>query len=227
MKQVKEYSEKEKSIFKGILDLLNQGLGIHELKVSDIAVAAGIGKGTVYEYFSTKEEIIRKAVSYYVYKEYESFTALIANHQSFKDVVYRILNHMVDMLKTRFTSLLFMVVSLGESDVKQLIQEDHVLFAEIRSGMNEFTMELFKIGKQENLVGESVSLEEGRLVLNGILSSFINEVIFMRNHSLSHETENSMELSLHDGFCTQTLTDEDSLTELKERAVRLILKALR
>ncbi|HHT65425.1 MAG TPA: hypothetical protein GX017_04965 [Clostridiales bacterium] len=131
------------------------------------------------------------------------------------------------MLKTRFTSLLFMVVSLGESDVKQLIQEDQVLFAEIRSGMNEFIMELFKIGKQENLVGESVSLEEGRLVLNGILSSFINEVIFMRNHSLSHETENSMELSLHDGFCTQTLTDEDSLTELKERAVRLILKALR
>ena len=66
MTLIKEYSEKEKAIFKGIMDLLNQGHRIHELKVSDIAAAAGIGKGTVYEYFSTKEEILRQAVSYYV-----------------------------------------------------------------------------------------------------------------------------------------------------------------
>ena len=52
MKLVNEYSEKEISIFKGIMDLLNQGYRIHEMKVADIAAAAGIGKGTVYEYFA-------------------------------------------------------------------------------------------------------------------------------------------------------------------------------
>ena len=56
MKLVNEYSEKEISIFKGIMDLLNQGYRIHEMKVADIAAAAGIGKGTVYEYFATKKK---------------------------------------------------------------------------------------------------------------------------------------------------------------------------
>jgi AcrR family transcriptional regulator len=226
VQQIKEYSEKEKSIFNGIMDLLNQGYGIHELKVSDIAAAAGIGKGTVYEYFSTKEEIIRQAVSFYVYKEYEAFTALVSNQHKFEDVIYKILNHMVDMLKTRFSSLLFMVVSLGESDIKQLIREDRALFTEILSGMNEFIMELFKIGKQERLIGEYVTFEECRLVLNGILSSFTNEVIFMRNNSLIHGIEDSQELSLRDDFCQAPLIEESSLTELKERVVRVILKAL-
>lgn len=226
MRQVKEYSEKEKSIFKGIMNLLNQGHGIHELKVSDIAVAAGIGKGTVYEYFSTKEEIIRKAVSYYVYKEYEAFTALISNQHKFEDMIDRILNHMIDMLKSRFSSLLFMVVSLGESDIKQLIHEDRVLIAEIRSGMNEFTAELFEIGRKQKLIGESVTVEECRLVLNGILSSFTNEVIYMRNECLNKEDEYSTELAFQGDFCLEPLIDEGGLTELKERAVRLILKAL-
>lgn len=99
MTLIKEYSEKEKAIFKGIMDLLNQGHRIHELKVSDIAAAAGIGKGTVYEYFSTKEEILRQAVSYYVYKEFEAFSSLINNQFRFEEIIYRILNHTVEMLK--------------------------------------------------------------------------------------------------------------------------------
>ena len=223
MTLIKEYSEKEKAIFKGIMDLLNQGHRIHELKVSDIAAAAGIGKGTVYEYFSTKEEILRQAVSYYVYKEFEAFSSLINNQFRFEEIIYRILNHTVEMLKSRFASLLFMVVSLGESDIKQLIREDRKFFAQIRSSMNEFTKKLYSRGKKERLIGETVSLEECRLVLNGILSSFTNEVIFMRNESLNNNLEDI------DGKkpCTESFIDEHRLTTLKERAVKLILKALR
>ena len=109
MKQVREYSEKEKSIFKGIMDLLNQGYRLLEMKVADIAADAGIGKGTVYEYFTTKEEIIRLALSFYVYEEYERFTALISNRQNFRDIITAIIDYTVDMLEARFSSLLFMV----------------------------------------------------------------------------------------------------------------------
>ncbi|NLA84375.1 MAG: TetR/AcrR family transcriptional regulator [Clostridiales bacterium] len=227
MKQVREYSEKEKSIFKGIMDLLNQGCGIHELKVSDIALAAGIGKGTVYEYFSTKEEIIREAVSYYVYKEFDTFTALIDKQQNFTDTIYDILNHTIEMLKTRFTSLLFMVVSLEESDVKQLIQEDRTLLPTVRSGMNEFIEKLCDKGRKEKLIGEDVSFEECKLVLNGILTSFTNEVLFMRNKSLPGTIQDSDSLPSRVDILAEPFIDEEGLSELKDRVVKLILKALK
>ena len=95
MKQTKEYSEKEKAIFKGIMDLLNQGYRIHEMKVADIAAAAGIGKGTVYEYFATKEEIIREAISYHVYQEYERLTALITEQPSLIATIVTIMDYLV------------------------------------------------------------------------------------------------------------------------------------
>ena len=48
-------SEKELAIYQGVLRLLEQGADIHALKASDIAAAAGLGKGTLYNYFSSKE----------------------------------------------------------------------------------------------------------------------------------------------------------------------------
>ncbi len=40
--------------------------GFAKATVTDIAAAAGIGKGTVYEYFSTKEEIVDQSFSFFV-----------------------------------------------------------------------------------------------------------------------------------------------------------------
>ncbi|MDR1194577.1 MAG: TetR/AcrR family transcriptional regulator [Peptococcaceae bacterium] len=40
------------------------GKGFHETKIEEVAVAAGVGKGTVYEYFRSKEELLVAAAKY-------------------------------------------------------------------------------------------------------------------------------------------------------------------
>jgi AcrR family transcriptional regulator len=40
--------------------------GIRTVKIADIAVAAGVGKGTIYEYFSSKEEIYGAIIREYL-----------------------------------------------------------------------------------------------------------------------------------------------------------------
>ena len=56
--------EKKAAVFRAVLHLLRQGRPLGDLKVSDIAEAAGIGKGTVYEYFPSREELLRDAMQY-------------------------------------------------------------------------------------------------------------------------------------------------------------------
>lgn len=58
--------EKVLAMYRAVVDLINEGSDIKALKVSDITGRAGIGKGTAYEYFSSKEEIISSSVLYYV-----------------------------------------------------------------------------------------------------------------------------------------------------------------
>ncbi|MDD3429532.1 MAG: TetR/AcrR family transcriptional regulator [Oscillospiraceae bacterium] len=61
-----DYSEKEILVFKGLEKLMNDGVNMYTVKVQDIAAAAGIGKGTLYEYFESKEQIIARALLYFL-----------------------------------------------------------------------------------------------------------------------------------------------------------------
>lgn len=67
-KMSKEHSPKEKAIYQAVMELFEEGADLNSLTVSEITGRAGIGKGTAYEYFSDKEEMITKAI-YYSTKE--------------------------------------------------------------------------------------------------------------------------------------------------------------
>lgn len=60
----REMLPKEKAIYQAVLELLEGGADLDNLTVSEITKKAGIGKGTAYEYFSDKEEMIAKALLY-------------------------------------------------------------------------------------------------------------------------------------------------------------------
>ena len=62
--QSKTYSPKEIAAFRGLLQLAAGGNCFSNIKVQDIATAAGIGKGTLYEYFSSKEDILSCTMLY-------------------------------------------------------------------------------------------------------------------------------------------------------------------
>ena len=62
--QSKTYSPKEIAAFRGLLQLAAGGNCFSNIKVQDIATAAGMGKGTLYEYFPSKEDILNCTVLY-------------------------------------------------------------------------------------------------------------------------------------------------------------------
>lgn len=59
-----EYLPKERAVYQAVLELFEEGTDINNLTVAKITERAGIGKGTAYEYFSGKEEMIAKAFLY-------------------------------------------------------------------------------------------------------------------------------------------------------------------
>lgn len=88
----KDWSEKELAIFEGVHRLLREGVDYAEMKVSAIAAAAGVGKGTVYEYFSSKEEILRSALHYGFDSWYEEAARLVGAADTFDEKVSLVLD---------------------------------------------------------------------------------------------------------------------------------------
>lgn len=63
------FSKKEIEIFEGFSKLIDTNISINNIKVEDIAKSSGVGKGTVYSYFKSKEEVIAKSIVYNIIKE--------------------------------------------------------------------------------------------------------------------------------------------------------------
>lgn len=61
---MEERRPKVLALYQAVLELLDEGADINAMKVSDITERAGIGKGTAYDYFKSKEEIIASALTY-------------------------------------------------------------------------------------------------------------------------------------------------------------------
>lgn len=80
-------SPKVAALYEAVKVLLEEGKDINEIKVADITKEAGIGKGTAYEYFDNKEEIISNAILYHISSTCEMLREKIENIDCFSQII--------------------------------------------------------------------------------------------------------------------------------------------
>lgn len=91
----------------------------HEVRMEEIAEAAGMGKGTIYEYFTGKEDLFRELFKYST----EKYIRLAREAGQTKSdcrgkLLALLLNH-VDFL-TRFKHLEYYVFNIGRFNLRQM-----------------------------------------------------------------------------------------------------------
>lgn len=107
--------QRETAIYQAALELIAQGASPAAMKVQDIAQAAGIGKGTVYEYFSSKEEILRGMALYCFDSEIAHIRARFAACVSLSDLEDAVVGFIQDLADSRMATYKVIADSLGGS----------------------------------------------------------------------------------------------------------------
>lgn len=62
LEETEQIPPKVRQMYEAVIQMLEEGMDMEDIRVSTITERAGIGKGTAYEYFATKDEIIACAV---------------------------------------------------------------------------------------------------------------------------------------------------------------------
>ena len=88
----KENSEKELALFHAVLELIEENADFSSMTVSDITGKAGIGKGTAYEYFSSKEEMVAKAIVWAIERQTEKAMQMLSEKNSMEEQILGILD---------------------------------------------------------------------------------------------------------------------------------------
>jgi AcrR family transcriptional regulator len=152
--------EKRRAIALACSELLLEH-GISDLTISQIARTAGVGKGTIYEYFENKEDIVFEIITTYM-REYEvKLFEIIGESRTTKEKVFH------------FLSLLF-----SDENSKRLNLYREFLAISLTSGTEE--MAAFSVGCKmrfasilDQIIAEAVTRGEIRAEAGKLISAIL------------------------------------------------------
>lgn len=90
----KERNPKINQLLTAVIELIEEGMDIHTMKVIDITNRAGIGKGTAYEYFKCKEELVVAALIWDMKEQIEKLREKLLEAGDFKSQVLTVFGWM-------------------------------------------------------------------------------------------------------------------------------------
>lgn len=113
---VYEIPPKVQQIYRAVMELIEEGEDPNLLRVSTITERAGIGKGTAYEYFDSKEEIIIDSIVYQMQATVCSMEQKLQGKISFQEKLDCLLNEadVLDGKKSCFLKLVHLLTDSSE-----------------------------------------------------------------------------------------------------------------
>lgn len=159
-------SPKEQAVYDAVITLFKDGEALSDLTVSQITAKAGIGKGTAYEYFSDKEEMIAKALFYNTNMFCQEVYQKSKEEQGFRNRMMKILLYMESAVGE--SSCIFRLVhiltdnSLIGKKLKELMEskaEDTIMVEDVMrlTIMEEFGEQSVPQEKMMYLINSTIS----------------------------------------------------------------------
>lgn len=169
-------NDKVKKMYEAVIQLLEDGMDINAIKVSDITGKAGIGKGTAYEYFESKEEIIANALEYDMKRQMKDTIARMLSAETFRDMIYVGFSWIEENLTNRKTGIQFMKLSGKSPDVCGKIRRE---FAQAVNEKEEFDGVLEPLKKAGVAQGVWDSEMPEEFVKMTLISGFIEFFLYL------------------------------------------------
>lgn len=183
------FSQKEIAVFEAIARLLRDGHQPYQLTVAQIAAAAGIGKGTAYEYFKSKEDILQKAIHYHLLQECQQLSQLLSEPGSFKERFFKLLDFSYELFISRAPNLWALA---GSMDFAGIIAYKKALsFQRIIQHFESEIDKLMNLGISEACLSNKTTAQYRAFVLSGVTSAYVQGLA----HSVVSEDNNQLLLT--------------------------------
>lgn len=179
----KECPPKVKAMFEAVLELFSSGRELSTLRVSEITEKAGIGKGTAYEYFSTKEEIIVGAIEYEAKRHFSILINLIESGQSFQEIIFRGLD-MLEAANEKYHGFTVLEKIMRDSTIS-----GGNLLEEIEKHKESCGLGFYMTKRLMELAADSGFIKERHpyKVWSAVLSQFISYAFYLSHQAMLHD----------------------------------------
>lgn len=156
-KQTAEIPEKILLIYQAVPQMLKEGADINTLKVSEITERAGIGKGTAYEYFSSKEELITRALLFYIEKKVNDIENISESQNSFPDKIHAVLDYVEQNFDDIRGFCMLVRIGTGSYEISEPLKNEYERMQETFDchRMDHLIDRMIEQGRQEGILTQN------------------------------------------------------------------------
>ena len=176
-----ENNQKRKDILISARALFKEK-GFHNTKMEEIALKAGVGKGTLYEYFTSKQEIFDETCIDKVTTIRDAINEISNKSISFKEKLAEMLT-----MKEKNTEY-------EEASIEGVLSNRNIISEKVVKAMMKHISDMYKIiikmideGKAEGVVKDSIPSEFIAYLIVGTTSEYIRQSHFHNHHMVKEE----------------------------------------
>jgi len=147
--------------------------GLEKGKIADIAKVAGIGKGTVYEYFKSKDEIFKAIEEMFIFQSIDQLKILSTSKKSPTDKLEEILQYSINMHTDMGEATLIIAELWAQHSRGQLHGHKESVFADMYNDFFDIVLKVLTDGVK---IGEFREMNKDGTT--ALLLAFIDGVIW-------------------------------------------------
>lgn len=170
---MKETRPKVLALYRGVLELLDEGADVNAIKVSDITAKAGIGKGTAYDYFKSREEIIACALLYDVDRKIDDEKGELDRHEGFAAKVIYAFDWMERRFREQKVFVRILRLTTEGSGLSRTILEELQKRKKSGCGPVKVLWEMCQEGKERGEIREEIPTSAACITSLANMAAFI------------------------------------------------------
>lgn len=156
LKELANPPAKVKAMYDAVVCLIKEDCDFASMKVSDITNRAGIGKGTAYQYFTSKEELVVKALLHDIYAQTMTVKDEVAETEGFENKFMVLLNYISDHRDNIMTFVALIRIVTGSLDTSSAYRKEYLRMDNPGKEYMESLIKWFlSFAEQENLLKET------------------------------------------------------------------------
>lgn len=159
MENVSETPEKVLLMYEAVHRLVGAGVALTDLRVSSITEQAGIGKGTAYEYFETKEELLACAFIFHVNRMAEEINRELEKFGSLREQVDCIFEQMDQDSQRKYFFVRFVHAVTDDSRFSEIVREKLMNRFEAQNFMGYLFGDLVRLGVERGEINGELPVD--------------------------------------------------------------------
>lgn len=172
-----------------VLELLNENVDINAMTVSQVAERAGVGKGTLYDYFSSKEDMVVSAIAYEVQRVADFLEELVGRQETTRQKINLIFDCMEENAGKNNALCRFVRLSNRTFSMGNALQEEMERRKDEFGGLYGVLEQLCKDAAREGLIAETVPAQ---LQIMTLASKFLMFLMYLENENEKEKMQSQL-----------------------------------